>query len=129
MKRIFFLTIIGLVLILAVTACGSNGVKVDESMAGQTITVKSGEVITVNLAGNPTTGYNWYTANLDTSILSQQGDPDFKADTTAIGSGGMVTLKFKAESAGTTTLTLNYMRIWETEVPPAQTFTVTIVVE
>lgn len=129
MKKAIILVLTSMVLLAALTACSSKIVKVDQSMNGQTITVKKGETIVVSLAGNPTTGFNWAAADLDTSILSQKGDASFKADSNLIGAGGMVTLKFKAVATGTTTLTLNYARSWETGVEPEQVFSVTVIVE
>jgi inhibitor of cysteine peptidase len=128
MKRVIWLTTVCLILLLATTGCSGHTVKVDESMNGQTLNVKAGDVIAVKLAGNPTTGYNWIAADLDKAILSQSGEAEFKAGSNLIGAGGMITLKFKAEGPGTTTLTLNYMRAWES-VQPLQVFTVTIIVE
>lgn len=129
MKKIIILAVVAMLLIATLAACSSKTVKVDKSMNGQTITVKKGQTIVVSLAGNPTTGFNWAAADLDTSILSQQGDAAFKADSNLIGAGGMVTLTFEAVGTGTTALTLNYARSWETGVEPAQVFSVTVIVE
>jgi inhibitor of cysteine peptidase len=129
MKKFFLLTLAGMIGLLLLSGCGNKTVKVDDSMNGQTITVKAGEVIEVSLAGNPTTGYNWYAVNLDETILTQSGEADFKSDSSAIGSGGIITNSFKAEAAGTTTLTLEYKRSWEEGVEPIQVFTITVVVE
>ena len=129
MKKAIILVLVSVVLLAALTACGSKTVKVDQSMNGQTITVKKGQTIVVSLDGNPTTGFNWAAADLDTTILTQQGDAAFKADSNLIGAGGMVSLTFEAVGTGTTTLTLNYARSWETGVEPEQIFSVTVVVE
>ena len=129
MKTKIMFAVVTMVFVVALAACSSKTVKVDESMNGQTITVKKGEMIEVSLPGNPTTGFNWAAADLDTSILSQKGDAAFKADSNLVGAGGMVTLTFEAIETGTTTLTLNYMRSWETAVAPEKVFTLTVVVE
>jgi inhibitor of cysteine peptidase len=126
MKRsIFFFGVIAAALVF-LAGCSGGSHAVDKSMNGQTINAKVGDTVVVTLAGNPTTGYNWAADKLDTSILQQVGDASFKADSNLIGAGGMVTLKFKAVAAGTTTLTLNYSRSFETGVAPLQTFTVTV---
>ena len=129
MKTKIMLAVVTMVFIVALAACSSKTMKADESMNGHTITVKKGEMIEVSLPGNPTTGFNWAAADLDTSILSQKGDAAFKADSNLVGAGGMVTLTFEAIETGTTTLTLNYMRSWETAVAPEKVFTLTVVVE
>jgi predicted secreted protein len=117
-----------IIFLLAAAGCSGNSVKVDESMNGQTINVKTGDTIEVKLAGNPTTGYTWVAADLDPAVLTQSGEAEFKAESNLIGAGGMITSKFKAEGPGTVMLTLNYMRPWES-VQPLQTFAVTVVVE
>jgi len=129
MNKIFLLTLAGMISLSLLAGCSSKAVNVDDSMNGQTITVNAGATFEVSLAGNPTTGYNWYAANLDETILSQSGEADFKADSSAIGAGGIITNSFKAEATGTTTLTLEYKRAWETDVEPIQLFTITVVVE
>jgi len=129
MKKLMIIAIVGTILLATLAGCGNKTVKVDQSMNGQTITVKKGETIVISLTGNPTTGFNWAAADLDTAILAQQGDAAFKADSNLIGAGGTVTLTFEAVGTGTTTLTLNYMRSWETAVAPEKVFTVSVVVE
>jgi inhibitor of cysteine peptidase len=129
MKKVMMFAMVGMILLAALAGCSSKTVKVDDSMNGQTITVKQGETIVVTLAGNPTTGFGWTVKDLDTTILSQIGDYSYKADSNLIGAGGVFTYQFKAEAAGTTTLKLDYARSWETDVAPEQTFAVTVVVE
>ena len=102
---------------------------VDESMNGQTIKVKVGDTISLKIAGNITTGFSWQVAELDANYLQQLGDPEYKTDSALTGAGGMYTFKFKALSAGTTTLTLNYLRTWETNIPPEKIYTLTIEVK
>jgi len=96
---------------------------------GKTIELKLGDTFTIKLEGNPTTGYNWYVISSDPQIVAQQGDPAFKADTMMVGSGGMVTLTFKALSPGTTTLQLGYLRSWEKDIAPLQTYSLTLIVK
>ena len=71
----------------------------------------------------------WDVGSVDRAILQQVGEAEFKADTGAVGSGGKVTLHFKAAGAGRTVLKLVYRRRWEQNVPPIQTFDVTVVSE
>lgn len=128
MKRMIWILSACLLLAFMTTACNATTIKVDESMNSRTINAKVGDTIQVVLEGNPTTGYNWYPADLDATILSSVGEPEFKAESNLIGAGGMVTNTFKAEGPGTVTLTLNYWRVWES-VQPLQTFNITVVVK
>ncbi len=124
------LLIIVILFALAIsTGCGKPGdVKLSASDNGKTVEVPAGSEIVITLDGNPTTGYNWEAKDLDSSMLQQVGEPEFKSSNPdLIGSGGSITLTFKSLKAGTTTLNLIYHRSWETDVAPLSEYTVTIV--
>jgi len=116
-------------LALAVAACSSEAaaVTIGPPDAGTTVSVVVGDRIDVALPGNPTTGYTWTLAAVDDTVLASRGEPEFRADSTLVGSGGTMTLTFDAIAAGTTTIELAYRRPFET-APAEDTFTVTIVV-
>ena len=121
-----------LIICAALSACAaksSEPVSITQKDAGTTVHVKQGSIVNITLEGNPTTGYTWEVAPGASGALEQQGEPSFKADSSALGSGGMMTLQFKAARAGTSTLKLIYHRSFEPNVAPLQTFEVTIVVE
>jgi inhibitor of cysteine peptidase len=97
---------------------------------GKTIQVKAGDQITIALEGNPSTGYTWEAADLDTSMFQQVGEIQFQGSNPGlVGSGGTLTLTFATLQAGTAPLTLVYHRPWETNVAPQSTFTVTVIVK
>jgi inhibitor of cysteine peptidase len=113
------------------SGCGTNGISLTDADNGKQITVKSGDVVTVTLESNPTTGYSWQVIEIDNAILLQDGDPEYKqspGSESLVGAGGTETFRFKAVGTGETTLGLGYMRPWES-VPPIQSFTVQIVVQ
>ncbi len=121
-----------LMICAALAACGAQGpdpVTLTQKDAGTTVHVKQGSVLNITLEGNPTTGYTWEVVPGGSGVLEQQGEPAFKADSSALGSGGMMTLQFKATQTGTTALKLIYHRTFEPNVAPLQTFEATIVVE
>ena len=111
------------------SGCGTNGTHLTDADNGKQVNVKSGEVITLTLESNPTTGYSWQVIKINNAILTQVGDVEYKSDGRTIpGAGGMETFRFEAVGTGETTLELGYMRPWES-VPPIETFTVQIVVQ
>ncbi len=120
------------ILLLIAGGCATNG-KETKSIAagdaGKTISLSVGDTLEVTLEGNPTTGYNWEAANLETSIVKQAGDVAFTPASTAIGASGQVVLRFEAVGSGETTLQLVYHRSWETGVAPLQTYEVTVQVD
>ena len=104
-------------------------IKLTEKDSGHTVEIAAGSVMAVILKGNPTTGYTWAVASVDESILTQIGEAEFKAERKARGSGGTITLRFRAEGEGKTCLRLIYHRPFERNMPPIKTFSVTVNVQ
>ena len=74
------------------------------------------------LESNPSRGYSWELAGpLDEAIVTSLGSDHEAADGDAVGAPGTQDLSFKAVGAGTTTIALQYVRPWETDVAPAET--------
>ncbi len=118
--------------IAILAACGAGGsdpVKLTVSDAGKTVHVKQGDTLEIALEGNPTTGYTWEVAPGSGELVALQGEPQFKPDSSALGSGGMMTLQFKAVSRGTAPLKLIYHRTFEPNVAPLNSFEITVAVE
>ncbi len=103
--------------------------KLTKADNGRQLEVQQGDRFVVTLAGNPTTGYQWKVASVDTAIAKQIGAAQFEPASTAVGAGGILTLQFQAVGAGQTKLTLVYQRPFDKQTPPAQTFEVTVVVK
>jgi inhibitor of cysteine peptidase len=120
--------IVVVLMALLLSAC-SKSVKVGSSMNGETLTLEKGQTLVLKLNANPTTGYDWEIISLDPDILSQQGEVDYKADSTLTGSGGVDSWTFKAVDSGGTHLVLVYHRSWEKDTPPLETFELNIVVK
>ena len=128
MKAIYFILICGFSLVI-LTACSSgNEVKLDESDDGSQVALNGGQTLVVSLEGNPTTGYTWETAEVDQKVLREVGEPQFEAESDAVGSGGVQTLRFETVTSGSTTLKLVYVRAWEEGIPPQETFSVQVIV-
>lgn len=126
------ITILALIIISAgmLSACSTGHVaKLAASDAGKTINLAVGDSLSIKLEGNPTTGYNWQVTGIDLAVLQPVGQPVFKASSMMMGAGGVITLNFKAVAAGTTQLQLGYMRAWELDIPPLETYEITVVVK
>jgi inhibitor of cysteine peptidase len=123
-----------LILLVALTVaagCRSQQqeVKVSVDDAGREVQLNKGQTLAVTLEGNPTTGYSWEVAeSLDEKVLRQVGEAEFKAESEALGAGGVQILRFEAVNAGQTTLNLVYHRSWEEGVEPLETYSLQIVV-
>ena len=118
-----------LALILTLAACSPQSVQLTADDNGGQVEVKSGQEFTITLTGNPSTGYMWEIQDLDTTLFEQVGDAQFVSDNPGlVGSGGSITLTFKALQTGTGVLTLVNHRSWE-DTEPIDTFTVTVIVK
>lgn len=96
-------------------------------------TLKVGDTLTVVLNSNPSTGYSWKVSAVDEKVLQPVGEPQFSlgSKTPVPGAGGTQTFTFNAVGKGKTTLTLIYVRPWETNVTPTPNdiFTANVTVE
>lgn len=124
--------IIAVVSLLATTSLlscctGSQTVSLSKADAGKTIDLKPGDEIEIKLEGNITTGYAWEASDFDDTVLEMIGEePEYKSDSSLVGAGGLFTFRFRARAAGNTTLNLIYYRSFEPDVPPIETFNVTV---
>jgi inhibitor of cysteine peptidase len=99
-----------------------------ESMNGTTQSMKLGETIDVQLAGNPTTGYAWQllTSSKSFPLQKQEYVPNKPQ---LLGSGGVYHFYFTADSFAVGkvfTLSFAYYRSWEGAASAIKTFTVKI---
>jgi inhibitor of cysteine peptidase len=128
----FIRTVVMLSLFLALfSSCGTQGTLITDADNGEQITIQSGDVVTVSLVSNPTTGYSWQVMETGNTILVQDGHPEYKeapGSESLVGAGGTEVFRFKAVETGTTMLELGYLRSWES-VPPIETFRIQVVVE
>ena len=117
-------------LFILAAGCSSHTMQLTSADQGKQVAVNAGGKLEISLEGNPTTGYIWEAANLDTSFLKQVGAVNFKSSNpNLVGSGGQQTLTFVALKPGTTVLTLVYHRPWEQGVAPLQTYQVFVTIK
>ena len=109
-----------LLVVLTITGCASNtrgGGTLTEKNNASTMKMNIGDIVRVHLDGNPTTGYTWDKVAGNESIIARVGETKFEPTSKAIGSGGKVTMFFKAMGSGDTDLKLVYRRTWESAAP------------
>ena len=131
-NRFTFIALFTLLAALTVaTGCSPQQQEVKASIGdnGREMQLKKGQTLVVTLEGNPTTGYSWEVAEpLDEQVLQQAGEAEFKAESEALGAGGVQILRFEAVNAGQITLKLVYHRPWEEGVEPLETYSLQVVV-
>lgn len=117
-------------LVVVLVGRGANGVhRLDAGDDGATIQMKVGERVSLELEGNPTTGYSWQIASIDPAVLAPAGEPDYSSSSDADGAGGTYTFHFAAVAAGETEVVLLYFPSWEEPAGTAGRFAFTAVVE
>lgn len=115
-------------------ACSAPGtapktVTVTQEDDNRSVKLQVGDILEVTLDANPTTGYQWEVTQVDTSVLKETGEPVYATSEAGLGSGVKVTLRFEAAADGETTLNLAYHRPFETDTPPAKTFSLSVEVQ
>ncbi len=111
-----------------------SNVSLDAMADGTTQQLKKGEVMSISLESNPSTGYGWFASISNPTVLVQMGEPQYQepagSSTTPIaGAAGTETFYFQAVETGTTTLTLDYKRSFEANVAPEKTVSLTVEVK
>lgn len=129
--RLFTLCAAGLMLgLLAACTPAAAPISLTDKDNGKQVTLAVGQELTLTVESNATTGFAWEVAGLNTGVLEQVGEPEYKAPSTGlVGAGGVQVFRFKAKAAGQADLKLNYRRAWEKDVPPAKTFALTVAVK
>ena len=96
------------------------------------VTVVLGQMFTVTLESNPSTGYRREWVDHPDSIVEQIGEGQFKpretGDPPLVGAGGWESFDFKAVHPGQMTLHLVYRRPWEEGVAPLKSFSLQVTV-
>lgn len=130
-KRMYIVSGVLLALLLIVVvlmAYGPREVHLTAADNGSTIEIREGQVVSITLEANPTTGYTWEVVEpLDEQVLRHVGEIEFKPESEAIGAGGVQIIRFEIVNAGQTALKLVYHRPWETDVEPLETFSIHVI--
>lgn len=88
-----------------------------------------GQRMLIQLAENPTTGYQWKIEAFDPRVLTAAGS-DFAASPGGpLGGGGLRTFVFTALAPGHTSVRLVYQRPWEPKAQAGEAFEVRIRVQ
>ncbi|MCF0241391.1 MAG: protease inhibitor I42 family protein [Treponema sp.] len=102
MRKIF--TFLVLSVCMMVTGCNSN-----KKFESQTRTIQ--------LRGNPTTGYTWCFSVLNEDIISVTEDVEYLGDVGIVGAPSMFNYTLYSEAPGSTEVRFEYKRAWEDKTP------------
>lgn len=94
--------------------------------------VANSKEVTIQLAGNATTGYSWeYTTSPDGIVeeVSRDYVQDPVSDSQMVGVGGTYIFVFKGLAEGQAEVVFNYAQSWDTSTQPAETVTYVLTVD
>lgn len=129
-RSVWLVTGVAALGVVLLACAGPSEVKIDEAATGTTVDLRAGQTLVVTLKSNPTTGYDWQVDEVDESIV-RPTKREFKpaSDPNRLGAPGQTVHEFQAVGAGTTDLRLVYVRSWEKDVEPQDTFEVRVTVQ
>lgn len=124
--------LIALLIIVAVFMTSApQEVQLTAADNGSIVKLKAGQIMSITLDANPTTGYTWEVAEPPSGqIMRQIGDIEFvpgQHDPEIVGAGGVQIIRFEIVNVGQTSLKLVYHRPWETDMEPLDTFSVQLI--
>lgn len=94
---------------------------------GQTVNVRVGDEVVIQLPAQMGTGYSWQLRARDAKVAVPEGEPELKSTPgQAPGAAEQQLFRFKIQAPGSTTVQLQYVRPWEKNQPPQKTFQVTL---
>ena len=118
-------------LLLAGCATASTTNTLTQLDDGKVVNMTVGQILTVELPSNRTTGFSWNEPATTETVLERVGEPAYVTDPVPSGMagvGGQEIWRFRATKAGRQTLRLEYARPWEKNVTPAKVASFKIVV-
>lgn len=116
---------LGLALLAACTTSPSKQHTVTlEEQSDCPARLQVGQTLILSLPSNPTTGYRWQVRQTASQVLRSLGPEVYSnpEDAGVVGSAGVSTWRFQAQSAGEDELVLVYQQPWAPEVLPVETF-------
>ncbi len=111
----------------------SNGaikkILLDMNSSGKRVELKVGGEIQIELQGIGSTGYSWYFDQLDLDLfeLIEEERKEIRKDPNVLTGGPLQYIwKLKSKRSGTSTIRMDYFRIWEGKEKAIQRFKVRI---
>ena len=119
-----------LTLAVLITGCPLTSTAVDVELVqddkGKTFSITVGQIVSITLPSNVSTGYAWELDELDADILENTNQRYNSSSSTAPGSGGEEVWQFTARDTGIIVVRLEYRRSWEDDtIDPADVYQVT----
>jgi inhibitor of cysteine peptidase len=137
--RTIFTSASAILLAANITACGQTAttiqkkqragksVVIKEDRKGQTVNVRVGDEVVIELPAQLGAGYSWQLQAGEAKVAVPQGEPELKSTPgQAPGATEQQLFRFKIQAPGSVTIQLQYAHPWEKDLPPRKTFQVTL---
>ncbi|MBO6281325.1 MAG: protease inhibitor I42 family protein [Alphaproteobacteria bacterium] len=108
----FKLSLLTFISLLTANSC-CYALDITQNDSGKQIEVTKGDIVTIKLAENPTTGYSWQFEVTPENNIEVISAKYIAPRTTLIGAGGTKEYKFEVKNTGRTTINGYYVRPWE----------------
>lgn len=102
---------------------------IQEADASSPVVIQSGEEFFIALQSNPSTGYSWTQKIADGLVLAYEGNVRESPAQAMPGAPGQQIFIYHANRTGSTTITFQYSRPFDTTAAPSRTVTFTIQVQ
>lgn len=94
-----------------------------------TLSARTNEQFYITLSSNPTTGYEWQIASIShPNVVGFVSSEYIPPRSELLGAGGKQVLTFNALQEGNAIVKLQYVRPWETGVPPVSIYVAEVMV-
>jgi len=140
--RLFTAALLSLLAIVgtAGTACGATTsptqppprpIVVQQRQNGHVVQLQESQCLVIMLPSNPSTGYSWQLVAVNRTVLQQEGASTYVPNPNPrrwVGVGGDEVFRFRVIGEGNSQLRMAYRRPWERSQPPAETFSLRVIV-
>lgn len=99
----------------------NNNNKKENIITNADYSINTGQVVTIELKSNPTTGYSWNWTNRDAVKNVDTIGWKYLSESNLMGGGGKDFWSFKGLKKGIDTIQIDYKRVWEKDIPPVET--------
>ena len=114
MKKILIFLAVLVFLPQSPLVAGDENVTLRQEHNGQTLTLKVGETVRLELPGSGGTGFSWYLEHFDSGYLDLVSQETENASPgNLVGAAVVHIWRFRAQKVGQTNITLAYYRQWE----------------
>ncbi len=100
---------------------------IEEERNGQSIPVRVGDEVVIQLSAQMGTGYSWQLRSNDAKVAVPLGEPELQSKPgQAPGAAELQLFHFRIQASGSTIIKLEYARPWEKNQQAQKTFSVTL---